>query len=651
MATVIESNESAVPPEQKYFVEAAKRRRADGTKQFQLLRSSDNEKLRHLADDLYADHAALDKLPLPINSGGRIKFLILGAGIGGIVLAIKLIKQGFSADQILLVETAGGVGGTWYWNRYPGLHCDVESYCYLPLLEETGYMPKQKYSSSVEIRTYLEDTVAKFGLKNRILFRSDAKGLEWNETFKIWKAIVTTRRGPEGKEEKDISIQADFVITASGLFPHPQVPKVPGLADFEGPMLHTARWDYSITGGSSDTAFPELEKLKGKRVGIIGTGATAIQVVPQLAKYAKELYVFQRTPSQVNTRGQRDTNPVEWKDKIAKNPGWHKDRMENFAQRLSGDLPPDAENLVDDGWTHMQAYCAIIGSSRFGVITPDKAQEHIGTLMALDSEHNTKARERIQQIVKDKETADNLTPWYPTWCKRPTFSDVYLDTFNNDNVHLIHTDGRGIDSVTSNSVVANGQDYPIDILVLSTGYRAPSTAGDPGSLMGTEICGKDGLRLADKWEQKGISTLHGVFTNGFPNLFFQSVPQGGATANYAHVLHVLSDHIASIIHTGHKRSSKDENRVVIELSAAAEDMWGMTIAQGAAYFSGFAVCTPGYLNLEGEALQMPPPEDQMAMLKKAKAAIWSKGLVDFTREIERWRSDGKLEGVEITIEA
>lgn len=651
MTTVIESNESAVPPEQKYFIEAAKRKRADGTKQFEQLRLSDNEKLRHLADDIFADHTALDKLPLPIDSGDCVKFLILGAGMGGIVMAIKLIKQGASVDQILLVESAGGVGGTWYWNRYPGLHCDVEAYCYLPLLEETGYMPKQKYSSSVEIRKYLEDTVAKFNLQNRILFRTDAKGLEWNEDLKTWKAILTTRRGPEGKDEKNISIQADFVTIASGLFPHPQVPRVPGLADFEGAMLHTARWDYNITGGSSDDAFPELEKLRGKRVGIIGTGATAIQAVPQLAKYAKELYVFQRTPSQVNTRGQRDTDHAEWKEKIAKHPGWQKDRMENFALTLSGTLPPGADDLVNDGWTRLQAYCALIGSSRFGVIAPEKAQEHIGTLMALDSEHSAKARERIQQIVKDKDTAKNLTPWYPTWCKRPTFSDTYLDTFNNNHVHLVHTDGRGIDSVTSKSIVANGQDYPIDILVLSTGYRSPSTSGDPGSLMGVEIRGKNGRRMADKWEQQGISTLHGVFTNGFPNLFFQSVAQGGATANYAHVIEVLSEHIASIIQAGHKRSTEKQGKVEIELSAEAEDAWGMRIAQGAAYFSGVAICTPGYLTLEGEALQMPPADDPVAMMKKAKAAIWSKGLVDFTREIERWRSNEKLEGVNITVGA
>ncbi|KAF1850855.1 FAD/NAD(P)-binding domain-containing protein [Cucurbitaria berberidis CBS 394.84] len=651
MSTVIESNESAIPPEQKYFIEAAKRKRTEGTKQFEQIHFSENEKLRSLADDVFADHATLDKLASPVSSGDNVKFLILGAGMGGIVMAVKLLKQGITADQILLIETAGGVGGTWYWNRYPGLHCDVEAYCYLPFLEETGYMPKQKYVSSVEIRDYLEDVVKKFGLDSRILFRSQATGLEWDEGLTAWKAELRTHRGPQGKEEKVVSVHADFVTIATGLFPYPQVPKVPGLADFEGPMLHTARWNYDITGGSSDTAFPELEKLKGKRVAIVGTGATAIQVVPQLAKYAKELYIFQRTPSQVNTRGQCDTDATEWREKIAAKTGWQKDRRENFADHLAGHLQPGIDDLVDDGWTQLKAYGALIGSNSFGLITPDKAQEHIGTLVALDSEHNAKARERIHRIVQDNETAKKLTPWYPTWCKRPTFSDLYLETFNSSNVHLVDTDGKGIDSVTSKSIVANGQDYPIDILILSTGYRSPTTGGDPGSRMGINILGRNARRMADKWEEQGLSTLHGVCSNGFPNLFFQSPAQAAATANYSHVIDVLSEHIASIIAIGLQRASDNKAKVVMEPTAAAEDAWGMQIAQGAAFFSAMVVCTPSYLNLEGEALQMPPPDDYAAMMKKAKSAIWYKGLVDFSRMIEAWRSDGKLEGVEISVSA
>ncbi len=531
MATaVIESNESSFPPEQKFFIEAAKRRRADGTAQFQLLHFSNDQKLRELTEDPFADHGALDKLPVPIEAGGQVKFVILGAGIGGIVQAIRLIQKGFTADQILLVDWAGGVGGTWYWNRYPGLHCDVESYVYMPLLEETGYIPTQKYASHVEIRRYLEHLIEKFGLQNRILYRSTAKSLKWDEKTNKWTTEVTARRGPQGKEKSDISFGAEFVIVASGLFLYPQVPKVRGLTDFQMPVVHSSRWNYDITGGSADTAFPEMDKLKGKRVGIIGTGATAIQVMPQVAKYAKDLYIFQRTPSQVFTRGQRDTDPAEWKEKIAANPGWHKARRENHAENVSANIP-EGNNLVNDEWSKLDTYSAILGSNKFGIITPEKAQEHIGTMMAMDARHTQKARGRVQELIKDKETAEKLTPWYPTWCKRPCFSDLYLEAFNEPSVHLVDTDGKGIDYLTSNSVVANGKDYPVDVLIFCTGYRSPSQIGDPGSKTNVDVVGRKGRSMADKWNEEGYSSFHGILSNGFPNLFFHSPIQSSATTS------------------------------------------------------------------------------------------------------------------------
>jgi cation diffusion facilitator CzcD-associated flavoprotein CzcO len=322
--------------------------------------------------------------------------------------------------------------------------------------------------------------------------------------------------------------------------------------------------------------------------------------------------------------------------------------MENLAEAISGHLIP-GEDIVDDEWTKLDTYGGLVGSHRFGVITPEKAQEHIGTLMALDSKHAGKARARVSQIVRDEETAKRLTPWYPTWCKRPTFSDTYLEAFNNDNVKLIDTDGKGIEKITPRSVIANGQEYPLDILVLSTGYRSPGAGGDPGSLNKVDISGRNGRHLADKWEEQGVSTLHGVLTNGFPNLLFHSLAQTAATANYGHVIEVLSEHIASIIAMAHQRLQGKKGNVVIEPSVEAEEAWGMAFAQGAAFFSALAVCTPSYVTLEGEALRMPDPSDHVAMMKKAKASIWSRGLVDFTRELENWRNDEKLKGLEVTV--
>lgn len=635
------------PIVQKYFVEAAKRKREDGLKQFETLQFSESERLRSLVEDIWANHEALDALPVPIQQDGRIKFLVLGAGLGGIVMAVKLVQKGFSAADVLLVDIAGGVGGTWYWNRYPGLHCDVESYSYLPFLEETGYMPKKRYSSSVEIRTYLEHVVDKFGLSDRILLRTRAKKLEWNNDEKTWRVEVTTHRGAQGKQEAKLSFYADNVIIADGVLPHPHVPKLPGLAQFARPMLHTARWNYDITGGSGDDETPDLAQLKNKVVGVVGTGATAIQVIPQLARFAKEVYVFQRTPSHVFALGQTETNTEYWHNSVATKPGWQRARREANAEAVTGNLK-SGNDTAQEGWAQLDNFGGLYGTTRFGIVTPDKAQQHIGTVLALDSRHSEKSRSRISEIVRDKETAKKLTPWYPTWCKRPTFSDGYLESFNSNNVHLVDTDGAGINSFTPEGIVANGREYPIDLLILSTGFLPNAAAGGPGTSAGLEIISRNGRDIAEKWRTQGISTLHGVMTNGFPNLFILGVLQAAATANFAHMVDVMSEHIASIVAIAYNRSRDGQRDVVIEPTVEAEEAWSMKIAQGSAIFSPNTVCTPGYQNLEGEALKMPAPDDHIAMMKKAKGAIWHQGIVDFTRLLERWRENGKLEGLEVT---
>ncbi|KAF1967759.1 FAD/NAD(P)-binding domain-containing protein [Bimuria novae-zelandiae CBS 107.79] len=635
-----------LPLEQlKFAEEAAKRRHPDGAQQFQELHFSDSDRLCSLVDDIFADHAALDKRPLPIASGGHTKFLIMGAGMGGILNAIKLIQAGFKQDDIVLIEVGGGIGGTWYWNRYPGLHCDVESYCYLPMLEETGYVPSCKYTSAVEIRNYLEQLVEKFGLEGRILYRTQVSSLQWDEDTKSWKIDMTMGHGEGGKEKSTVWVNADIAILAGGIFPHPHVPKVPGLVGFRGEMFHTSRWDYRVTGGTSEDVFPEMTRLEGKRVGYVGTGATAIQAIPELAKYAKELYVFQRTPSQVNPRGQKPTDPVEWHERIASGPGWQKSRMENLAQHISRNLPEGTVNMVGDEWSRLPAYCAIIGSERFTSLTPDKIHECLAQLQTWDAPHNAAARARVASLVNDTATAEKLTPWYPTWCKRPTFSDTYLQTFNRPNVHLVDTDGKGIHQITPTSIIANGQEYPIDILILSTGYRSPAYAsGDPSARLGVEILGRDGVRMSDKWSAKGACTLHGVFTNGFPNLFFHGGAQASATANVNHTLEVQNTHIAAIIsrfHTPPSGKGDGEKKVVIEPSVEAEEAWAMRCLAGASMFSSLAVCTPGYITSEGDALKYGSQEE---MVKKGRGSIWAGGLVPFERVLEGWRAEG-FEGV------
>ena len=295
---------------QKYTAEAAKRLRPDGLDQFVRLKEAGSERFRALAEDPWADHTALNSRA-QVQDGAKSKFLILGAGYGGLLFAVRLIEAGLASgpEDIRFVDAAGGFGGTWWWNRYPGLHCDIESYTYMPLLEETGYMPKNKYVTGAELLEHADRIATQWKLHDKALFRSNVKAARWDDATQLWNVEVTEGRGP-GEQSRELKLQAQYVLIASGILTNPHVPKIPGLESFSGPLFHTARWDYKATGGSPEDA--SLTGLEGKRVGILGTGATAIQVVPKLAKFAKELYVFQRTPSAVSWRGQRRTDPEEW---------------------------------------------------------------------------------------------------------------------------------------------------------------------------------------------------------------------------------------------------------------------------------------------------------------------------------------------------
>ncbi|OAA74329.1 Flavin monooxygenase-like protein [Akanthomyces lecanii RCEF 1005] len=337
-----------------YAYEAQKRLRTDGLLQFQDVQQSASARIRHLAHDAWADEECLSATEPASTCAKRTKFLIMGARVGGIVSAVRLILARFSTDQIRLGEAAGGAGGTWYWNRFPGLHCDVESYVYMPLLEEMDYMPSQKYASGVEIRHYLQKVVEKYQLHHRIILGTKVDSLRWEEQDCVWKAELSSSHDPVlTRYEPPVNAwaaEAEFVILTAGYLARPQVPTLDGAGvdSFQGDMFHTARWDYGVTGGSSEDVFPQLEKLRDKKVGIIGTGATAIQVIRCLAKHAKEVSVFQRTPSAVYSRGQQGTDTKEWRDKIASAEGWHRDRMENMTARMSRSASSGLADLVND---------------------------------------------------------------------------------------------------------------------------------------------------------------------------------------------------------------------------------------------------------------------------------------------------------------
>ncbi|CAK5269541.1 unnamed protein product [Mycena citricolor] len=622
---------------ERYAQERDKRLRPDGTSQFVQLSTSD--KYKYLATDPWVDHAALNAAAHVLSDGDDVKFLILGAGFGGLVLAARLIGAGFDASDIRLVDAAGGFGGTWYWNRYPGLMCDVESYVYMPLLEETGYMPKYKYAHGDELREQAERIAAHYRLQASL--RTVYHSADWSDEHKHWTVKMREDRGPD-EPERSFSVSAQFVCLAAGVIMSPQIPSLPGFDEFKGPTFHTGRWNYSVTGGSP--ASPNLDKLKDKRVGIIGTGATAIQVIPELAKWAKELFVFQRTPSSVDVRNQHPTDPEEWKNKIATGKGWQHARSVNYNAILANQ-PEEGPDLVSDASCQIPAFCGIIGAP--GIVTPEQIPEHIAKLHSLDLPRAERVRARIDEIVRDPETAAKLKAWYPVWCKRPTFHDDYLPAFNRPNVTLVDTDGKGVNALSADGVVANGTEYPIDVLVLSTGFQLTLGAGtgSPASRGRFRVTGAKGRDMDNKWTEEGCGTLHGIASSGFPNMFFlPGLSQLGFAVNFTFSLEATSKHIAAIVAQAH-RVVGDAERPVIEVEKSAEDAWTAEVVKRATWFAAVGGCTPGYFSLEGEGGRPKSIADQ---LKAAKSAVWGEGIVSYAKILEQWQAQGGLKGFSVT---
>ncbi|KAH7351215.1 pyridine nucleotide-disulfide oxidoreductase-like protein [Rhexocercosporidium sp. MPI-PUGE-AT-0058] len=573
----------------------------------------------------------------PVPDGGHVKIVIFGAGFGGLCAATRALSEGSasSVDDLLIIDRAGGFGGTWWHNRYPGLMCDIESYLYLPLLEETGYMPKRKYASGEEIREYSDLVAQKFGLHARAMFQTSGNSLTWDAEAKNWKCEVTVK--PKGQAESRVKFTADYVVLSSGGFTEPKIPDIPGLSEFKGKMLHTGRWNYDITGGSP--ADPVLSNLKGKRVAIIGTGATAIQAVPATAKYAGELYVFQRTASAVDFRGNRDTDPEEWKTKIAAKKGWQAARGINFQAFTEGQSNLPEEDLVSDGFSKMPTISGSWGSST--IVKPEDVESYISMMHELDAIRSDKVRQRALDVVKDQETAKALQAWYPGWCKRPTYHDEYLPAFNQPNVHLVNTAPKGVEALTPNGIMHNGKEYPIDILIWSTGYGSPLTESLAGKA-GITVTGKDRLNMEDRFKAAKLMTLHGLIAHNFPNLFYTGFSQAGVGVNQTQRLDEQSQHIAYTIKEAEARI-KSKKAVIEPTDAACED-WANQCAARAHMLGTMAGCTPSYFNAEGASDKMTP-EQQAGF---ARTAIWGQGYLSYARILQEWRKNGGLEGFEIS---
>jgi cyclohexanone monooxygenase len=585
---------------QKYRQERDKRLRPEGNDQYIEV----DGKFAHFVNDPYVD-PGFARAPLT----DEVEVLIIGGGFGGLLAGARLREAG--VEDIRIIEKGGDFGGTWYWNRYPGAQCDIESYIYLPLLEELDYVPKEKYSYAPEILEHSRAIGRKYDLYDNACFQTEVTEMRWDESSLRW--LVSTNRSDR--------IKARFVCMSNGPLNRPKLPGIPGIESFQGHTFHTSRWDYGYTGGDSKG---NLKGLKGKRVGIIGTGATAVQCVPHLGQAAEQLYVFQRTPSSIDVRGNRPTDP-EWARALE--PGWQARRMQNFNILVTGGQQD--EDLVNDGWTDI---IRNLGSMMAGRATDTSitAEEMAARVELADFQKMEQIRARVDSIVKDATTAERLKPYYRQFCKRPCFHDEYLHTFNRANVELVDTQGRGIDRITKTGVVVDGRHYEVDCLIFATGFEVGT---DYTRRAGYEIIGRKGQTLTEKWKH-GLKTLHGFQTAGFPNCFFMGITQGGFTANFPHMLKEQSTHIAYMIQHG-----MHNNAHCIEASEAAENDWVETIKTMAVFNQNFLEeCTPGYYNNEGK------PGQGNSLL----GSQYGGGPEAFFQILNDWREEGSLQGLKFS---
>jgi cation diffusion facilitator CzcD-associated flavoprotein CzcO len=585
---------------EKYRQERDKRVRSDGQKQY--FRPTGPIAGSYAADP----HTPLQPRP-PVSED--IDVIILGAGWGGLMAAYHLNQAGITSFRN--VDTAGDFGGVWYWNRYPGIQCDNESYCYLPLLEETGFMPSKKFADGWEIQQYCKSVAARYGFADKALFHTLINTLRWDETLKRWR--VGTNRGDD--------ISARFVIMACGVLNMPKLPGIPGIEQFKGKAFHTARWDYNYTGGSYRD--PTLDKLTDKRVAIVGTGATAIQAVPHLAKYAKHLYVVQRTPSSVDERPNPITDP-SWVKSLE--PGWQQQRKANFHRAAMEFLAPGETDLICDIWTEITRNLhAELAAEGWPALTPLQFMER---RESVDYRVMERLRRRVAHIVKDQAVAESLKPYYRFLCKRPLSSDEFYPTFNRSNVELIDVaETKGVERMTETGFVANGKEYPVDCVIFASGFEVTSDLNRRWGI--DKVEGRGGKSIYDHWAD-GPKTMHGTMTHGFPNQFYIGYIQGGLNASVTEQFGQQGHHIASIISQVLKRGA-----TVVEPSQEAQDEYVQHFETMQVDLSEFTLsCPPSYFNNEGDAKQ-----------KWALFRVYGPGWDAFEKMLRDWRDQGDLKGL------
>ncbi|MFE1983677.1 flavin-containing monooxygenase [Streptomyces mirabilis] len=585
----------------KYLLERDKRLRGEGQKQYL---EAEGEFEEYYEADPYTP-----VVPRPPISQD-IDVAILGGGLSGLITAARVKQAGVTGFRV--IELGGDFGGAWYWNRYPGIQCDTDCYCYLPMLEEVGYIPKQKYSFGDEVFEHCQRIGKHFGLYDHAIFSTLIRSVVWDESIRRWR--IGTNRGDD--------IRARFVVMCQGPFNRPKLPGIPGIRDFRGHTFHTARWDYAYTGGDMSGG---LDKLADKRVAVIGTGASGVQVVPHLARSARHLYVFQRTPSYIDERGDVPTDP-EWVKTLE--PGWQKERQRNFHTAAFEAFAPGQLDLVCDGWTEVSRNLAAHLDATDGWAALADLEKFMELREIQDYRAMQRLRDRVDTVVEDERTARALKPYYRFLCKRPCFNDAYLPTFNRPNVTLVDvSDTKGVERITENGIIAHGVEHEVDCVIFASGFEITT---DLDRRLGIRpFAGRDGLSLYDHWA-KGYRTLHGVMSHGFPNQFFTGFLQGGVTASTTAMFEQQARHIAYIIKETLARGAS-----TVEPTEEAQDQWCATVRETAVDNTNFQrECTPGYYNNEGEQ-----------QIRSHLGEPYWPGFYALEDLLQAWRDTGEMRGL------
>jgi cyclohexanone monooxygenase len=550
----------------KYLAERDKRLRTEGDAQY----------LEAKGELAAFTHEPLAAPPPPRAAlSEELDVLVVGGGFGGMLTGAELRDAGI--DNFRIVEIGGDFGGTWYWNRYPGIRCDIEAYLYLPRLEEVGTVPSERYTTGRENFEHSQRFGRHYRLYAQTLFHTKVTAIVWHEASARWQ--VSTDRGD--------SLRARFITLNQGPLAKIKLPGVKGIRDFKGKIFHSARWDYGYTGGDSDGG---LTRLAGKRIGIVGNGATGVQILPKLAQHAEQVVLFQRTPSAVAPRHNRPTD-VAWYRSLR--AGWQKERKDSFLATVRFQFP--VQDLVQDCWTdfYVRVAQAVAGAKRAGGPVDIPA-----VMQGVDYMKMNEVRAHVEAVIRDPATAASSKPWYNFLCKRPLFSDDYLQAFNQSNVLLVDTDGRGVERITEHGLVANGQAYALDAIVFATGFDVGASPTKVGEY---ELRGRNGLTLEQKWAD-GVRTVHGTQMAGFPNLHIVgATAQGTIVFNYTHVLDIQAHHAVAQIARCLKGGIAWQ-----EVTEAAEARWLRAMAKNHHDLSDFhEECTPGFLNNEGKFKSRP----------------------------------------------